>query len=58
MYRQFMDPTKDPVEVKDKEVISYPKMAEFSQVNLLAERFDVQGKQLVITQARPIESAA
>lgn len=49
-YERFFDPSKDTeVKVQGDEVISYPKLKEFSTVTLRVERYRVYNEILSIT---------
>src|SRR4051812_11963235 len=54
-YEKFFDPSKDAeVKVQGEEVISYPKLPEFSTVALRVERYRVFDDKLSITAAERI----
>ncbi|MBL9216718.1 MAG: hypothetical protein JNG83_14670 [Opitutaceae bacterium] len=54
-YERFFDPAKDvEVKVQGEEVVSYPKLAEFSTITLRVERYRVFDEKLSITAAEKV----
>ena len=54
-YERFFDPAKDPeVKVQGEEVISFPKLPDFSSLTLRVERYRVYDDKLFITAAEKI----
>lgn len=54
-YERFFDPAKDTeVKVQGEQIVSFPKLADFSSLTLRVEKYRIFDEKLVITAAEKV----